>query len=75
MIQKIYLLTSICDKLLGSKYRVFAKLSHVKLLLWVKISIGHKQRHPILAQLLLSYKGILIIEIFMWASYNFFDSL
>ena len=37
MIQKIYLLTSICDKLLGPKYRVFVKLSHVKLFLWVKI--------------------------------------
>ena len=28
---------AICDKLLGSKYRVSAKLSHVKLFLWVKI--------------------------------------
>ena len=28
---------SICDKLLGSKYREFVKLSHVKLLLWVKV--------------------------------------
>ena len=37
MIQKNYLLTSICDKLLGPKYRVFVKLSHVKLFLWVKI--------------------------------------
>ena len=37
MIQKIYLLTSICDKLLGPKYRVCVKLSHVKLFLWVKI--------------------------------------
>ena len=37
MIQKIYLLMSICDKLLGPKYRVFVKLSHVKLFLWVKI--------------------------------------
>ena len=32
MFQRIYLLTSICDKLLGPKYRVF-----VKLFLWVKI--------------------------------------
>ena len=37
MIQKNYLLTSICDKLLGPKYKVFVKLSHVKLFLWVKI--------------------------------------
>ena len=37
MIQKNYLLTSICDKLLGPKDRVFVKLSHVKLFLWVKI--------------------------------------
>ena len=37
MIQKIYLLTSISDKLLGPKYIVFVKLSHVKLFLWVKI--------------------------------------
>ena len=37
MIQTIYLLTSICDKLLGPKYIVFVKLSHVKLFLWVKI--------------------------------------
>ena len=38
MIQKnIYLLTSICDKLLGPKYRVFVKLSYVKLFLRVKI--------------------------------------
>ena len=29
--KKIYLLTSICGKLLGPKYRVFVKLSHVKL--------------------------------------------
>ena len=36
MIQKIYLLMSICDKLLGPKYKVFVKLSHVKLFLWVK---------------------------------------
>ena len=33
----IYLLTSICDKLLDPKYIVFVKLSHVKLFLWVKI--------------------------------------
>ena len=37
MIQKNYLLTSICDKLLGPKYRAFVKLSHAKLFLWVKI--------------------------------------
>ena len=37
MIQKIYLLRSICDKFLGLKYRVFVKLNHVKLFLWVKI--------------------------------------
>ena len=37
--------------------------------------IGHKQRHLILAQLLVSYNGILRIEIFLWASDNFFDSL
>ena len=37
MIQKNYLLTSIFDKLLGPKYRVFVKLSHAKLFLWVKI--------------------------------------
>ena len=34
---KKYLLTSICDKLFGLKYRGFVKLSHVKLFLWVKI--------------------------------------
>ena len=28
---------SVCDKLLGPKYRVFVKVSHVKLFLWVKI--------------------------------------
>ena len=37
MIQKICLLTSICGKLLGPKYRAFVKLSHVKLFLWVNI--------------------------------------
>ena len=37
MMQNIYLLTSIYDKLLGPKYIVFVKLSHVKLSLWVKI--------------------------------------
>ena len=37
MIQNNYFLTSICDKLLGPKYIVFVKLSHVKLFLWVKI--------------------------------------
>ena len=37
MIQKIQLLMSICDNLLGPKYRVFVKLSHVKLFLGVKI--------------------------------------
>ena len=37
MMQKIYLLTSIFAKLLGPEYRVFVKLSHVKLFLWVKI--------------------------------------
>ena len=36
--KKLYFLTSICDKLLGPKYRVFVKLSHVKLFLSVKIS-------------------------------------
>ena len=35
--KKSYFLTSICDKLLGPKYRVFVKLSHVKLFLWVKV--------------------------------------
>ena len=35
--KKIYLFTSVYDKLLGPKYRVFVKLSHVKLFLWVKI--------------------------------------
>ena len=71
VIQKILPLTSICDKLLGSKYRVFVKSSHVKLFLWVKILIGHKQRHPILAQLLVWYNDILRKEIFLWASDNF----
>ena len=37
MIQKFHILTSICDKLLGPKYRVFVKLSHVKLFFWVKL--------------------------------------
>ena len=37
MIQKNYLLTSICNQLLGPKYRVYVKLSHVKPFLWVKI--------------------------------------
>ena len=36
-ILKIYLLMSIYDKLLGLKYRVFVKLSHVKVILLVKI--------------------------------------
>ena len=36
-----------------------------------KFLVGHKQRHPILAQLLVSYNGILRIEIFLWASDNF----
>ena len=75
MIQKVYLLSSIYDKLLGPKYRAFVKLSHVKLFLRVKNLIGHKQRHPVLAQLLVSYNGILRIEIFLWAADNFFDSL
>ena len=73
MNQKIYLLTSICVKLLGPKYRVFVRLSHAKLFLWVKMFIW-TQRHPILAQLLVSYDGILRIEIFLFASDNFFDS-
>ena len=73
--KRIYLLTSICDKLLGSKCRVFVKLSHVKLLLGKNFLTGHKLRHPIPAQLLLSYKSILRIETFLWASDNFFDSL
>ena len=55
MLQKNYVLTSICDKF-------FVKLSHVKLFLWAKASIGLKQRHPILAQLLVSYNGIWRIE-------------
>ena len=37
MMQKIYLLTSICKKLLGPKYGVFVQLSQVKLFLWIKI--------------------------------------
>ena len=37
--------------------------------------IGHKQRHPIPAQLLVSYNGILRTEIFLWAFDNFFSSL
>ena len=37
VMKNIYLLMSICDRLLGPKYRVFVKLSHVKLFLWVKI--------------------------------------
>ena len=37
MIQKMFLLMSICNKLLGLKYRVFVKLSHAKLFLCVKI--------------------------------------
>ena len=37
MMQNNLHLTSICDKLLGPKYRVFVKLSHMKLFLWVKI--------------------------------------
>ena len=37
MIQKSYFLTSICEKLLGPKYRAFVKLSHVMMFLWVKI--------------------------------------
>ena len=35
--QKVYLLTSICEKLLGPEYRFFVQLSHVKLFLCVKI--------------------------------------
>ena len=37
MIQNNLPFNIICDKLLGPKYIVFVKLSHVKLLLWVKI--------------------------------------
>ena len=37
MMQKYLPLTSICDKLLNPKYRVFVKLSHVKLFLWAKM--------------------------------------
>ena len=37
VIQKVYLLTSICDKLLSPKYRAFVKLIHGMLFLWVKI--------------------------------------
>ena len=37
MIQKNLPFNVICDKLLGPKYRVFVKLNHVKLFLWVKI--------------------------------------
>ena len=43
--------------------------------LWVKIFNWDKQRHSILAQLLVSYNGIFRTEIFLWASDNFFDSL
>ena len=67
--------SSSCDKLLGPKYRVLVRLSYTKLFLWVKIFNWAQQRHPILAQLLLSYNGILKIEIFLWASDNVFDSL
>ena len=74
MIQKIYLLMSICGMLLGPKYNVFVNLSHVKLFLWVN-SFNWAQRHPILAQLLVSYNGILKIEIFLWASDNCFNVL
>ena len=74
MIQKNYLLTSICDKLLGLKYRVFVKLSHVKLFLWVKI-FNWAQTETSSSQLLVSYNGILRTEIFPWASDNFFDSI
>ena len=47
----------------------------MKLFLWVKFINGHKQRHPIPGQLLVLYNGILRIEVFLWASDNFFDSL
>ena len=66
---------TICDKLLGPKYRVFVKLSHVKLFLWVKIFNWAQTETSILAQLFVSYNGILRIEIFLWPSDNFFDSL
>ena len=46
----------------------------MKLFLWVKI-YKWAQRHPILVQLLVLYNGILKIEIFLWASDDFFDSL
>ena len=47
----------------------------MKVFSWVKFINGHKQRHPIPGQLLVLYNGILKIEIFLWASDNFFDSL
>ena len=75
MIQKIYLLTSICDKLLGPEIQSFCKIKPCEAVFVGKHLIGHKQRHPNLAQLLVSYNGSLRIEIFLWASDNFFDSL
>ena len=48
----------------------------MKLFWWVKIfKWAQTERHPILAQLLVSYNGILRTETFLWASDNFFDSL
>ena len=63
-------------QVIGPKIKSFCKIKPCEaVFVGKKFLIGHKQRHPILAQLLLSHKGILRIEIFRWASDNFFDSL
>ena len=85
MIQKFYFLTSICDKLLGLKVKFDKSFCKIKNKSFCKIkpceavfvgkNFNWAQRHPILAQLLVSYNVILRTEIFLWASDNFFDSL
>ena len=77
MIQKNYLLTSICDKLLGQKYRVYVNLSHVKLFLWVNVfnwaqtETSNSSSTVSVVQWYFENRYISVA----WASDNFFGSL
>ena len=73
---KIYLSTPICEKLLGPKYRVFVKLSHVKLFLWVKIfNWAQTETSNSSATVSVKQRYFENRSILLWASDNFFDSL
>ena len=75
MIQKLYLLTSICDKLLDPKYRVFVKVSHVNLFLRVKIFNWAQTETSNSSSNVSVVQWYFENRIFLWASDDFFDSL